>query len=322
VHEHVPTAEIVAIVDANDEQAVSLSAYVGEPRTFSELDEAIDATAPDAVVIATPTFTHKDLALTAMKRSLHVFCEKPLALSVEECDEIIDAVEASDLVLQVGFVRRFQPEFVEAKARIDAGEIGMPMLIKSLTRGPGLPPAWAQDVKLSNGMLAEVNSHDFDCVRWLVGSDIERVYTEVINCKGTRLGVTASDFYDNAVVTVRFASDVIGTIDGTCPAEYGYDARVEVVGTEGLLMIGETQGTALFTCVDRNRGGYRPVHKTWPERFAWAYIGEIRAFVESVSEELPAKVTGLDGKRAVEAVVAANRSWLEGRPVELAGETV
>ena len=164
------------------------------------------------------------------------FCEKPMALDEAECDEMIAAAARAGVVLQIGFMRRFQPEFAEARARASRpASIGEPMVIKSLTRGPGLPPPWAWDLERSNGMLAEVNSHDFDCVRWLAGSDIVRVYAEAANLKGAARGVDAEDFYDNAVVTLRFDSDAIGTIDGTCPADYGYDARMEVVGSEGLL---------------------------------------------------------------------------------------
>jgi myo-inositol 2-dehydrogenase/D-chiro-inositol 1-dehydrogenase/scyllo-inositol 2-dehydrogenase (NAD+) len=191
------------------------------------------------------------------------------------------------------------------------------MLVKSLTRGPGLPPAWAHDLSLSNGMLAEVNSHCFDSVRWMAGSEIVRVYAEVANHKGALHGVDAPDFYDNAVVSLRFANDAIGTLDGVCPADYGYDARVEVVGTKGLLMIGDVNGMPLITAVDRERGGNRPVHKTWPERFSWGYVREINGFLDAALGRCAPAVTGIDGKRAVEAVVAANRSWQEERPIEL-----
>ncbi len=168
------------------------------------------------------------------------------------------------MVLQIGFMRRFQPEFAEAGRRIAAGDIGEPMVLKSLTRGPGLPPPWAWEIERSNGMLAEVNSHDFDSVRWLAGSDIVRVYAETANRKGAARGVEAEGFYDNVVVTLRFASDAIGTIDGTCPADYGYDARMEVVGSEGLLIIGDVRGQALLEVRDRDVGVVMPTHRTWP----------------------------------------------------------
>jgi scyllo-inositol 2-dehydrogenase (NAD+) len=218
----------------------------------------------------------------------------------------------------VGFMRRFQPEFIEAYRRVQAGEIGRPMVVKSLTRGPGLPPPWAWSLASSNGMLAEVNSHDFDCVRWLTSSEIERVYAEAANVKGAERGVDEPDFYDNAVVSLRFASGAIGAIDGTCPADYGYDARVELLGSEGLLVIGDLRGQALVEARDRQRGSVTPLHRTWAERFGEGYRAEVRAFTEAVLDSEDPQVTGADGRAAVRAVLAANRSWKEGRPVELA----
>jgi myo-inositol 2-dehydrogenase/D-chiro-inositol 1-dehydrogenase/scyllo-inositol 2-dehydrogenase (NAD+) len=317
IHRHLPDAHVAAVVDDDEVRAGELAARVGSAPVNRTLTVALAEQPIDAVVIATPTDTHCRLALEAFAAGAHVFCEKPLALTAQDCDAMIGAAENAGRRLQVGFVRRFQPEFVEAQRRIVEGDIGAPMLIKSLTRGPGLPPAWAQDLASSNGMLAEVNSHDFDCVRWLIGSELVRVYAEVANHKGARLGVADDHFYDNAVVTLRFANDAIGTIDGTCPAEYGYDARVEVIGTEGMLQIGETLGRPLVTFVDRSRGGYRPVHQTWPDRFDWGYLNEIRSFVDSIEHGSAPLATGLDGKRAVEAVVAANTSWQSGLPVEL-----
>jgi predicted dehydrogenase len=319
LHERVHDARVVAVVDGERDRAVELAARVGGAAVHTDAAEAIAATGLDAVVIATPTPSHRDLAVLAAGAGLHVFCEKPMALDVAECDDMRAAAERSGTLLQLGFVRRFQPEFAEAKARIEAGEIGEPMVVKSLTRGPGLPPAWAHDIASSNGMLAEVNSHDFDCVRWLAGSEITRVYAEVANRKGAALGVTAEHFYDNAVVSLRFASDAVGTIDGTCPAEYGYDARVEVVGTRGLLTIGEVQGMPLLSCTDRDRGGLRPVHRTWPDRFDWGYLNEITAFAGAARSGVSAGAGAADGRAAVAAVVASNRSWLEARPVEIEG---
>jgi myo-inositol 2-dehydrogenase/D-chiro-inositol 1-dehydrogenase/scyllo-inositol 2-dehydrogenase (NAD+) len=172
-------------------------------------------------------------------------------------------------------------------------------------------------MKVSNGMLAEVNSHDFDCVRWLTGSDLRRVYAETINVKGSTRGVDAKNFYDNAVVAVRFESNAVGTIDGTCPADYGYDARVELVGTEGLLIIGDVRGQAILQIQDRDTGMVTPVHRTWPDRFAEGYRAEMRAFVESILTGSDLQAGGEDGYLALCAVIAANRSWLEERPVLL-----
>jgi scyllo-inositol 2-dehydrogenase (NAD+) len=317
VAEHTPRARLVGVVDERPEAAAALAERTGSIPTFAGLDDALAGVDLDAVIIATPTFTHHDLVIAAAQAGKHVLCEKPMALTTEECDEMIAACRTAGVVLQIGFMRRFQPEFAEAWRRIQAGDIGAPMVVKSLTRGPGLPPSWAWSLERSNGMLAEVNSHDFDCVRWLAGSEIVRVYAEAANRKGAGRGVTEPDFYDNAVVALRFASDAIGTIDGTCPADYGYDARVEVLGTEGLLVIGDVRGTAILEVRDRDAGVVQPVHRTWPDRFAEGYRAELRAFVAAALDGGPPMVTGDDGRAAVRAVVAANRSWREERPIEL-----
>jgi myo-inositol 2-dehydrogenase/D-chiro-inositol 1-dehydrogenase/scyllo-inositol 2-dehydrogenase (NAD+) len=316
----VPGAELVAIVDERRDAVAELAAECGVP-VFPTFQHAHEQAAMDAVVIAAPTFAHRELAVAAADAGVHVFCEKPMALTAVECDEMIAAHERAGTILQIGFVRRFRSEFVEAKRRIQAGDVGEPMVVKSLTRGPGLPSPWAWELERSNGMLAEVNSHDFDCVAWLSGSEIERVYAEAANLKGASRGVDAADFYDNAVVSLRLASGAIGTIDGTCPADYGYDARAEVVGSEGLLVIGEVGGMTLVEARDRAVGTSRPINRTWPERFGDAYRLELCAFADAIESGGPSPVDGLAGRRAVAAVRAANRSWREGRPVAVAEES-
>jgi len=318
LHQHTADGTVAAIIDADLDRARALGEANGGAPAFETLEQALEDGGLDAVVVATPTFTHRDLVVGAAGAGLHVFCEKPMGLSLADCDAMIDAADSAGTVLQIGFVRRFQPEFLAAAETIAGGEIGSPMIVKSLTRGPGLPPRWAQDASQSNGMLAEVNSHDFDSVAWLAGSPIVRVYSEVSNRKGEALGVEDEGFYDNAVVALRFENEAVGTIDGSCPAEYGYDARMEVVGTKGMIAIGETHGMPVMTAVDRSAGGRRPVHRTWPERFPWAYVGELKAFVASALRGEPVRAAGGEGRAAVAAVLAANRSWREGRPVELA----
>ncbi len=315
----VSAAELACIVDADPARADEAGKELAVP-SYASLEDALAHEPFDGVVITTPTFTHPEIAVLAAGSAKHVFCEKPMALTVEECDEMTAAAAAAGVVLQIGFVRRFQPEFVEAKRRIEAGEIGEPMIVKSLTRGPGLPPAWAHELERSNGMLAEVNSHDFDCTRWLVGSEIERVYAETANFKGADRGVTAADFYDNAVVALRFASGALGTIDGTCPVDVGYDARVEVLGTEGLLVVGDHRALALLEIRARGTGEV-PTYASWPQRFEWGYREELRGFVEAAAGDREPAAGGADGRAAVAAVRAANRSWLESRPV-LVGEEV
>ncbi len=314
---HVPSARAVAIVDPSEETLHTTGDQLGIEARYVSLLEALDKTPFDAVVITTPTFTHADLAITAAQAGKHILLEKPMALSLAECDAILSAVEANGVVLQLGFMRRFDPEFVAAAERIDGGEIGRPMLVKSLTHGPGLPPAWARDLKTSNGNLAEVNSHDWDCVRWLMGSDPERVYVEVANFKGAARGVDTEHFYDTALVNIRFESGGLGTISSVCPCDYGYDARVEIIGENGIMQIGELKGQAVVVCTNRDQGLITPIYRTWPQRFAWAYIHEMEHFVDCILHGTTPKAGGVDGRMAVAGVLAGTKSLLEERPVYL-----
>jgi predicted dehydrogenase len=228
----VKSCQVVAITDPAAEVLAATADEYGIAGRYSSLEKALAGCEFDAVVITTPTPTHRDLAVLAAQAGKHVFLEKPMALSIGECDEIMRAAQSSDVVLQLGFMRRFDPEFAAAARRIQEGEIGRPMMIKSLTHGPGLPPAWARDLSTSNGMLAEVNSHDWDTLRWLMGSDLERVYTEVANLKGKALGVDTPNFYDNALVNVRFESGALSR-DRRRPGHHA-DWRIKGPGCGGM----------------------------------------------------------------------------------------
>jgi myo-inositol 2-dehydrogenase/D-chiro-inositol 1-dehydrogenase/scyllo-inositol 2-dehydrogenase (NAD+) len=315
---HVPEAKLVAIVDTDAKALKETGESYGVEARFQTLEDALDGTTFQAVVITTPTFVHKAQAVTAAQAGKHVFLEKPMALNLEECDDIIRAVDGNGVSLQLGFMRRFDPEFAEAAERIQNGEIGRPMMIKSLTHGPGLPPPWARDLKTSNGNLAEVNSHDWDCTRWLMGSNPKRVYVEVANFKGDARGVTTENFYDNSIVNILFENGGLGSISGICPCEYGYDARVEIVGEKGIMQIGELKGQAIVVCTNRENGLITPIYQTWPQRFDWAYIREMMHFVECIQTETPPIVGGADGRWAVAGVLAGTKSFLNERPVLLA----
>ncbi|MGE5221896.1 MAG: Gfo/Idh/MocA family oxidoreductase [Omnitrophica WOR_2 bacterium] len=314
---YIPGGRVAAIVDPLEPVLKATADEFGIQKRFPSLEDALEWSDFDAVVITTPTPTHKPLAILAAQAGKHVFLEKPMALDLAECDEILAACRSNQVFLQLGFMRRFDPDFVAASRRISAGEIGRPMLIKSLTHGPGLPPAWARDLRTSNGMLAEVNSHDWDTVRWLVGSNLERVYTEVANIKGPASQVDTPHFYDNAIVSIRFENGSLGSISGVCPCGYGYDARVEIVGEKGILQIGELKGASVVVCTDRDHGLVTPIYRTWPERFAWAYIKEMEHFVHSIQAGTPPEVSGEDGRWAVAGVLAGTKSFLEERPVYL-----
>jgi myo-inositol 2-dehydrogenase/D-chiro-inositol 1-dehydrogenase/scyllo-inositol 2-dehydrogenase (NAD+) len=166
-------------------------------------------------------------------------------------------------------------------------------------------------------MLAEVNSHDWDTTRWLACSNPERVYAEVSNFKGESRGVDTPHFYDNALATVRFESGALASISGVCPCDYGYDARVEIVGEKGLLQIGDVRGQSVVVCTNRDHGLVTPVFRTWAERFASAYVREMKHFLECIRAGSQPRASGRDGRWAVAGVLAATTSFLEERSVRL-----
>jgi myo-inositol 2-dehydrogenase/D-chiro-inositol 1-dehydrogenase/scyllo-inositol 2-dehydrogenase (NAD+) len=166
-------------------------------------------------------------------------------------------------------------------------------------------------------MLAEVNSHDWDTTRWLMGSNYIRVYAEVANFKGAANHVDVPHFYDNALVNLKFENGGLGLISGVCPCGYGYDARVEIVGDRGIMQIGELQGQSVVVCTNRDQGLISPIFRTWPERFEWGYINELEHFVTCIQNQTVPRAGGVEGRWAVAGVLAATKSFLEERPVYL-----
>ena len=314
---HIPSGEIVSLVDPAEAVRAETGAEFGITVGFDSLEEAIDKVDFDGVIITTPTPSHVELTVIAAENGKHVFLEKPMALNLEECDRIIEVTRKNGVLLQLGFMRRFQPEFVAAYTRIQAGEIGNPMMVKSLTHGPGLPPKWACDLRTSNGMLAEVNSHDWDAVRWLMGSNYDRVYAEIANLKGEMFNVDIPNFYDNTLVNIKFENGTLGMFSGICPCSYGYDARMEIVGDKGIMQIGEMKGEAVIVCNDRDHGLVTPIFKRWPQRFLWGYIYELEHFIKCISTGKEPVVGGEDGRWAVAGVLAGTKSFQEERPVYL-----
>ena len=308
--------QLVAMVDANEAMARERAGELDVPFAFDSIESALSQVDFDAVFIATPTFTHASIVIAAAQAGKHILCEKPMALTLDEADAMISTARQAGVVLQIGFMRRFDPAFRAAKEQIEAGAIGDPIMIRTLTRGPGLPPRWACDPTTSIGMLAEVNSHDFDTIRWLASSEFTRVYAEAATFKAPDLKTEFPDFYDTAVVTARMDNGGLGILDGCCPVGYGYDARAEVLGTAGVLFIGELRDHALVRCT-REDGVVTKQFRAWAKRFEAGYLAEDEHFVNCVrTGELPL-VSGKDGRQALEGVLAATRSIQTGAPVSL-----
>lgn len=309
-------AEMVALVDSNEKALKDSGEVLGVRHLYTDYREALARPDIDAVIIVTPTFTHAEIACYAAQQGKHILLEKPMAITVDECVAISVAAKNNNVKLQLGFMRRFDQAFIRAKSTIDSGELGRVMIIKSTGRGPGLPPPWAHDPSQSNGMLAEVNSHDFDSVRWLAGSDYERVYAQAENFKCKNLKKDYPNFYDNATVNVRLKNGALGLIDGTCPAGYGYDARMEILCENGLIFIGDFKESGM-SWVKKDGTTIGSAIRSWRDRFKDAYVAEMEHFVEAVIGDNQPAVTGEDGMKAVEVVIAANKSIQTGQPVKL-----
>jgi len=310
-------AEVTVIVDPNVELATELAAEFDVERVCASLAEALVDDDLDAAVITTPTFTHRDLAVTALDAGLAVHLEKPMAMNIAECRAISAAADRAGRPVQLGFMRRFDQGFIDAAALLRSGEIGTPMIIKSLTHGPGLPPAWANDIRTSNGMIAEVNSHDMDTVCWFADSEPVDIDVRVSNFKGAERGATAEHFYDTMLATVTFASGALASVAGVCPADYGYDARVEVTCTAGMARVGDNGpgGFSYIPATDQRE--QRAVFPSWRDRFAAAYVREMTELVDVIDGH-PPRVGLEDGERAVALTIAGTYSILERRTVELA----
>ncbi|MGI3780849.1 MAG: Gfo/Idh/MocA family oxidoreductase [Janthinobacterium lividum] len=309
-------AEVTAICDPGGSVAQALADDFGVGAVYPSLAAALGEQAFDAVVITTPTFTHRDEAVLALEAGLDVHLEKPMAMNLAECRDISAAAATSGRVVQLGFMRRFDADFVAAADLLASGDVGQPMIIKSLTHGPGLPPAWANDIRTSNGMLAEVNSHDLDTVGWFARSEPVDISVRTANFKGAGRGATAPHFYDTLVATITFASGALAVVTGVCPADYGYDSRVEVIATSGLLQVGDT-GPGGLTSVTAGTGeSRRKLYVSWRDRFAEAYATEMIELVAAMDGG-PVRVGVEEGTQAVALVVAGTRSLLEGRTVAL-----
>lgn len=314
--DQIPSSEVVAVVDAREDVAEALASDLKVSSVFTDYREALRWDRFDAAVVTTPTFTHQEITTALARADKHIFCEKPMAVDLAEADSMIDACEESGVKLQIGFMRRFDPEFRQAKEKVRKGEIGQLLLVKSTGRGPGLPPEWALDVKKSGGMLAEVASHDFDSLMWFADSRLETVEAIAANYRCPQLTESYPHFYDTSVVMGTFGNGKMGIVDMSCPVHYGYDARVELLGSEGVMFIGGIQGRDLTVCT-RNKGVREPQYLSWRDRFKEGYIAEMQHFIHCIIENSPPFVGGEEGRESLAAVIASNRSIRIGEKVKV-----
>lgn len=312
----VPGFRIVAVADPVEEAAKAACAELEIDRYYLDYKQALECDDVSAVIIVSPTKFHCEIAVESANHGRHIFCEKPMAMNTAECDQMLKAAEYNHVILQVGFMRRFDAGFLAAKEAVETGQIGDVVLVKSLTRGPSRPRPWMYDIRKSNGPLAEVNSHDIDTLHWFTGSEFENVYAIAGNYRCADARAEFPDFYDNVVLNGRFKNGMLGSIDGAQGVGYGYDARVEILGTDGVIYLGSTSENSMV-CANRSGNKIQQFMKSWTHLFTEAYLAEDRDFASCVLEGRTPQVTGYDGRKAVRVVEAGNLSILEKRIVFL-----
>jgi len=307
-----PQAGLVAITDINRDTAQEVAARCGIAQVAEDSEEILADPKIEAVLICSPTDTHADLVVRAAQAGKHIFCEKPIDHSLARIDRALMAVEKSKVKFQVGFNRRFDANFARVRDAVKSGEIGAPHLMHIISRDPAPPPI--SYIKISGGIFLDMTIHDFDMARFLVGDEVESVYTAAAVRVDPEIG-KAGDL-DTAVIVLQFQSGIIGTIDNSRRAVYGYDQRVEILGSKGAIATDNryaNQATvSTASAVQRDL----PMN-FFMDRYAESFVTEMRAFVKAVLEDKPTPVSGIDGRIAVVMGLAARKSYDERRPVRL-----
>jgi myo-inositol 2-dehydrogenase/D-chiro-inositol 1-dehydrogenase len=263
----------------------------------------------DAVAVATPTATHADLVLAAAAAGLPVFCEKPLSLDRVTTVSTLDTVRGAGVPLQVGFHRRFDPDWVAATARIHAGELGDVYLFRTSLRDMRSPRP--EFLAGSGGFFVDVTIHDLDTARWMVGEVVE------VTAHGAALSdpaFAALGDIDTALVTLRFESGALGVIDNTRSAGYGYECSTEVVGRSATVRV-ENPPRRHYRWLTPGLDSVGVV-EDFEQRYPEAYAAELEAFARAVLDGTPPRVTGVDALAAFDLAVAADRSWRTALPVK------
>jgi myo-inositol 2-dehydrogenase / D-chiro-inositol 1-dehydrogenase len=301
-----PGARLAGIADTVPEAASALAATSGT-RSLT-VAEAMHA---DAVLIASPTPTHADYIEQAAAAGRAVFCEKPIDLSAVRVRVCLAAVRRADVVLMVGFNRRFDPHFALLKQRLDAGEIGALELLTIISRDPSPPPP--AYVATSGGLFRDMMIHDLDMARFILDEEPISVSAAASCLIDPAIG--AAGDVDTAVVTLRTASGRLCQISNSRRATYGYDQRIEAHGAHGLLRAGNVLPTTVEVAT---ASGFRtdPVLPFFLERYAAAYRAELDAFVRAARGDGPARPNGDDGLRALLLADAAVEAATSGRTVQ------
>ncbi len=305
-------ARLVAITDLRKQAAEECAATLGVPQAFQDHRRVLDDPEVQAVVICSSTDTHASLIAEAATAGKHIFCEKPIALELKQIDGALAEVAAAGVKLQVGFNRRFDPNFRRIWELVRKGTIGKTHLLRIASRDPAPPPI--EYVKVSGGIFLDMMIHDFDMARYIVDDEVRELYA----VGGIRIDpkIGKAGDIDTAVVTLKFANGCFGTIDNSRQAVYGYDQRVEVFGSKGMVSTeNNTPNRTRLTTSEAVREDL-PLY-FFMERYIESYLNEMNAFIECIIEDKVPPVTGRDARVPVVMGKAARLSYEQNRPVAL-----
>lgn len=308
----IPGAELIMVADVFEEAARECAERYAIPFATQNYRDVLAQPDIQAVVICSSTDTHARLIAEASQAGKHIFCEKPIALDLSSIDRALDAVERTGVKLQIGFNRRFDANYRRVRQAVERGEIGRPQLLHLISRDPA-PPS-IDYIRVSGGLFLDMTIHDFDMARFLVGSEVEEVFTMAGVMDDP--AIEAAGDVDTAVISMQFTNGVIGTIDNSRKAIYGYDQRVELFGSAGAIRSENNYpNTAL---ISDSRGIRRDLPlRFFVERYAESFLAEMAAFVNAVLHDTPVPVTGHDGRVPLVMALAAQKSLAEHRPVRL-----
>lgn len=308
---HIPQAKIVAISDIYYEGAEKVAESLGIPNAYEDYHEILNNPEIDAVLICSSTDTHADIAVEAAEAGKHIFCEKPVDLTVAKIKKVIAAVEKAGVKLQIGFNRRYDHNFAEIKRLANDGKLGKLQTIKITSRDPE-PPS-IDYVKVSGGIFLDMTVHDFDMARF-IGGEVEEVYANAAVTVDEAIG-EAGDV-DTALIALKFKNGAIGVIDNCRKACYGYDQRLEVFGTGGQASTANDTPTNVSYINEKGNMTDKPLY-FFLERYMQSFTDEMTEFINAVQNDEQTKTTVNDGLEALRLGLAAKLSVKEHRPVKL-----
>ncbi len=302
---------LLAVCDQNEAIATKTGQEFGTKYTFSDYKALARCDEIDAVIISTSTNTHKEIILEMINANKNIFCEKPIAISLKDTEKAIRCLDNSKVKFQLGFMRRFDSGYSEAKKLIEKGDIGEPVLFKGISRDPQAPPFEYAKPEVSGDILMDLNVHDFDIAMWLMNSDVDLVFSQKSALVYKELSkINASD---TSLTYLQFKNNAMGYVEGSRYSVGGYDVRAEILGSEGCIKVGyyRYRPVLLF-----NRNGMNYECVPWfVERFENAYIAQINSFIDCLINDTQPLVSALDGLKAQKLVLAAVQSCFSMQPV-------